>query len=113
MTIITGPAKLFVPGDDGGWTAFGYSDEVSFRFEPEPVYDGAVFSLRDLRASVSVPLDRVNHDWLALMLPARMWRWHRIRSRCCNPAGNPLPLPKSGYGYQRRRKARQRRKGRR
>lgn len=35
-------------------------------------------------------------------------RWHRIRCRQCNPAGNPLPLP-GGQEYQRRQQARRRR----
>lgn len=48
------------------------------------------------------------HDLSAAMDP----RGHRRHCRACYPRGNPRPLAVTGHEYQRRRKARQRRKSR-
>lgn len=112
MTISYGPATLHASGAGQEWTEIGRAEGGVILDPPAGVtfYDGAVFDLSQLRRSVTVPVDRVNHDWLRLFLPPKMWRWHRIRSRCCNPAGNSPPMPKSGYDYNRRRRNRVRRK---
>ena len=46
------------------------------------------------------------HDLHAVLYPRRHWGY----CRACNPRGNPPPLAADGHDYQRRARARQRRK---
>jgi hypothetical protein len=59
-------------------------------------------------AAELVRLARAFHDLYAAGLPGK----HKRQCPECNPRGNPRPLAADGHEYQRRRKARQRRKSR-
>jgi hypothetical protein len=82
-------------------TAMTAGPSVTVTYEETVITIGA----GDIRQALAEVIREV-HDLHAACYPRR----HRDRCRACNPHGNPGKLAVDGHEYQRRQKARQRRR---